>query len=132
FKPGRSGNPSGRPKVRSLEDVFLKIAGKRIGRAGAAYQEISPETNNLEAALHALFESAQTGDNTSIKQVLVLTREFVSPETLEALRQREMAEQEAERAAADWREALAPAEPSASATSEEEEAANGATALRES
>ena len=49
-----------------------------IGRAAAAYQQIHPETSNLEAAVHALFESAQTGDNTSIKQVLTLTRDILN------------------------------------------------------
>jgi len=77
FKKGTTGNPGGRPKIKSLRAMFLKVANRRIGSTVGEEDGIDPETSKLEAAMHAMFESARQGDNVAMKRVLELTRAYI-------------------------------------------------------
>jgi hypothetical protein len=95
FQKGTSGNPSGRPKIESLREMFLKVANKRVGSIAAEEDGIDAELSKLEAAMLAMFESARQGDNVAMKQVLMLTRAFIPEPTAARKRKRAARAEEA-------------------------------------
>jgi hypothetical protein len=80
FKPGQSGNPKGRPKGRSLRSIFRKIAEQSVDEGHIQFGHYDPSVTKIDAVLLSLFRDGRRGDNTSIKQVLDLYREFVRDE----------------------------------------------------
>ena len=64
FKPGQSGNPSGRPKgSQNLQTLFQKILNERIPlREGARLRKVS----KAEAVLRGLVIGAMKGDPRSV------------------------------------------------------------------
>jgi hypothetical protein len=84
FKPGQSGNPTGRPKGRSLKDVFQKIAAQSLDEGYVEYGNIDPKLSKIDGALLALFRQSRRGDVKALKHVLDLYREFSSADEEEA------------------------------------------------
>ncbi len=78
FKPGRSGNPKGRPKNRTLKELFRKVADQSLDEGHAQYGNLDPKLSKIDGALVALFRQSRRGDARALKQVLELYREFSS------------------------------------------------------
>jgi hypothetical protein len=74
FKPGHSGNPKGRPKGLSLKDIVQRIANETVDRECARVRDLDPTLTKLEGVVASLFNRAQFGNMTAIKQVLELAR----------------------------------------------------------
>jgi hypothetical protein len=72
FKPGKSGNPKGRPKrpkIISPYTIFLAEADKRIKvNAGGKIQYLS----NMEIVIKKLFQEARSGSNWAQKRIIDL------------------------------------------------------------
>ena len=82
FKPGRSGNPKGRPKKRpSVPDLITKvfIDEKFTARINGKEERI----NGLEAALKALLARVVKGDVKAIKLVLGSVRDLPPPREID-------------------------------------------------
>jgi hypothetical protein len=86
FQPGRSGNPSGRPKGgQNFKTLFQKIMKEQISlREGSVTKKIS----KAEAILRGLAISAMKGDTRSVMALFKLaeqTGEFETEATNQAL-----------------------------------------------
>lgn len=73
FQPGRSGNPSGRPKgAQSFKSLFQKILKEQISlREGDVTKKIS----KAEAILRGLVIGAMKGDGRSVQSLLKLAEQ---------------------------------------------------------
>ena len=78
FKPGRSGNPKGRPKgARGLNTLARELLTARVPvRTGSGEKRM----HRIEAVLHKTFELALKGNPRALSQVLSLYASAV-PET---------------------------------------------------
>ena len=74
FKPGQSGNPRGRPKGPSLNEIMARIANQSVDRDWARSHAFGPGLSNLEGVVARLFKNARQGDGAAIKLVLDLAR----------------------------------------------------------
>lgn len=84
FKPGRSGNPKGRPKgVRNFKSDVKKALGAavRITREGRAHR-----VSTQEAALLRLLEKALGGDMRALDKLLTLAGVYNNEDSPEVLR----------------------------------------------
>ena len=81
FKPGRSGNPKGRPKgARGLNTLARELLTARVPvRTGSGEKRM----HRIEAVLHKTFELALKGNPRALSQVLSLYASAV-PETAAA------------------------------------------------
>ena len=73
FKPGQSGNPSGRPKgSQNLQTLFSKILNEQVSlREGSAVKQIS----KAEAILRGLVIGAMKGDARSMTTLFRLAEQ---------------------------------------------------------
>ena len=73
FKPGQSGNPSGRPKGgQNLKTIFNKILNEEVAlREGADVKKIS----KAEAILRSVVVGALKGDSRSLGMLLRLAEQ---------------------------------------------------------
>lgn len=73
FKPGQSGNPSGRPKGgQNLKTIFNKILNEEVAlREGADVKKIS----KAEAILRSVVVGALRGDSRSLGMLLRLAEQ---------------------------------------------------------
>ncbi len=76
FKPGRSGNPKGRPKgARGLNTLARELLTARVPvRTGSGEKRM----HRIEAVLHKTFELALKGNPRALSQVLSLYASAVS------------------------------------------------------
>jgi hypothetical protein len=81
FKPGRSGNPKGRPKgARGMNTLARELLTARVPvRTGSGEKRM----HRIEAVLHKTFELALKGNPRALSQVLSLYASAV-PETAAA------------------------------------------------
>lgn len=78
FKPGRSGNPRGRPKgARGLNTLARELLTARVPVRTASGEK---KMHRIEAVLHKTFELALKGNPRALSQVLSLYASAV-PET---------------------------------------------------
>ncbi|HEY5048313.1 MAG TPA: DUF5681 domain-containing protein [Rhizomicrobium sp.] len=77
FKPGRSGNPKGRPKgAHNLATAFLSEVEQAAPGKGDA-DGASPRSK-LEALIQAQIDKAMAGDNRAIEAVLLRVEQTVA------------------------------------------------------
>ncbi len=78
FKPGHSGNPSGRPK--GSENLSTSV--QRVLRSKVKIQEggLIRKIPAIEAAMKALLVKAMKGDAKACIHVIQLAQEYASPE----------------------------------------------------
>jgi hypothetical protein len=83
FKPGQSGNPSGKkPGTRSVRALFLKAAFARPQRR---YPEDRTATSStqLEAMFARLLDEAAHGDSQATARVLALCASYLTDEPVD-------------------------------------------------
>lgn len=83
FKPGRSGNPHGRPRGRKALKTIV---------AGVLYEQVTIRTpagtrkvSKIEALVHKLMNEALTGNGRSVQHLLRFTREAGLTAEVEAI-----------------------------------------------
>ena len=82
FKPGRSGNPKGRPKgARSLKTAVARLMKKRVAiREDGERRHVSGQ----EALLLTLYASALKGDSKALHQLLMMVAKLESQDAAPA------------------------------------------------
>ena len=92
FKKGQSGNPSGKKKPASLEDILKRTLAKQVTVTVDGKKQSLPM---MEVIIQALVRKAATGDLAAIKTVVQAAAAFadepvaeatLSPHQLEALK----------------------------------------------
>ena len=92
FKKGQSGNPSGKKKPASLEDILKRTLAAQVT---ASIDGKKQSLSMMEAIVQALVRKAVTGDLAAIKTVVQAAAAFadepvaeatLSPHQLEALK----------------------------------------------
>lgn len=76
FKPGRSGNPRGRPKrAKGMKTITIEILTEKVAiRTAAGIKRVS----KMEAVLHKLTEKAFAGDVRAQQALIVYYTKYVS------------------------------------------------------
>lgn len=79
FKPGKSGNPKGRPRgTRSVTAMLQDVTGRRISFTENGKTRTAPM---LEVILHRLSNDAARGDPRAVKTLFSLVNQYgQSPE----------------------------------------------------
>lgn len=86
FKPGKSGNPSGRPKSSSIniDDILSGEAARLIRATDAKGRKV--HLTKAEATAHQVVNAALKGDNKAISTVLDLASRLKAAGAFEELR----------------------------------------------
>jgi hypothetical protein len=69
WKPGESGNPSGRPKKRPLSDTSGEFAGRRLPEELRLQRGLWDGATFADAVTQALFMSATNGDVSAAREL---------------------------------------------------------------
>ena len=62
WKPGQSGNPAGRPKKKTMEEVFVDLLAEEVGQTGVS---------KLETLAKVIFAQATTGKREKVMGILM-------------------------------------------------------------
>ena len=81
FKKGQSGNPSGKKKPASLEDILKRVLAKQVTVTVDGNKQTLPM---LEVIVQALVRKAATGDLAAIKTVVQAAAAFADEPVAEA------------------------------------------------